>query len=39
MLADFAGRAGTAGVATPLIGLATLALRVHNRRVQARPQL
>ena len=35
VLADFAGRAGTAGVATPLIGLATLALRVHNRRVQA----
>ncbi len=36
VLADFADRAGTAGVATPLIGLATMALRVHNRRVRAR---
>lgn len=35
VLGDFAGRARTAGVATPLIGLATLALRVHNRRLAA----
>ena len=38
VLGDFAERASTAGVATPLIGLAALALRVHNRRVQARAQ-
>lgn len=36
VLADFTRRATTAGVATPLIELATLALRVHNRRLEER---
>lgn len=35
VLGDLAGRARAAGVAVPLIDLATLALRVHNRRLAA----
>ncbi len=37
VLGDLADRASTAGVATPLISLATLALRVHNRRLAVAP--
>jgi 2-dehydropantoate 2-reductase len=36
VLGDFADRARMAGAATPLITLATLALRVHNRRLAGR---
>ena len=35
VLGDLAGRARAAGVAVPLTELATLALRVHNRRLAA----
>ena len=33
VLADLAARARAAGTATPLIDLATLALRIHNRQI------
>jgi hypothetical protein len=33
VLADLAARARTAGTATPLIDLAVLALRIHNRQI------
>ena len=33
MLADLAARAGAAGTATPLIDLAVLAQRIHNRQI------
>ena len=35
MLADLADRARAAGTQTPLIDLAVLALRIHNRRLGA----
>jgi 2-dehydropantoate 2-reductase len=34
VLADLAARANTAGTATPLIDLAVLALRIHNRQTR-----
>ncbi len=33
VLADLAARAGAAGIATPLIDLAVLALRIHDRQI------
>ena len=33
VLADLAARARSAGTATPLIDLAVLALRIHNRQI------
>lgn len=33
VLADLAARARAAGTATPLIDLAVLALRIHNRQI------
>lgn len=35
VLADLAARARTAGTATPLIDLAVLALRIHNRQIRS----